>query len=73
MNESFIRSVNKDREREVSKIVKTNQYYRYLRESITDERDSAEKGKHGLSLLWLSVINLFSGIFAWISKTRIEV
>jgi hypothetical protein len=64
MDQPYIQSVIKDREREVSKIVKTNQHYRYLRESITDERDSAEKGKNGLSLLWLSVINFLSGIFA---------
>ncbi len=64
MDQLYLQSVIKDREREVEKHVAENQIYRHFRESIAERQDSGEKGANVLSLLWLSVINLLSGIFA---------
>ena len=64
MNGMYIQAVLKDREREIDKHVERNQFYKQNRVSVTSQQDAAEKSKSGLSLLWLSVINHLSGIFA---------
>ena len=64
MDQLYLQSVIKDREREVEKHVEDNRIYRHFRDSIAERQDASEKGMNVLSLLWLTVINLLSGIFA---------
>ena len=64
MDGMYMQAVLKDRERDIDKHVERNQFYKHNRVSVTSQQDAAEKGKNGFSLLWLSVINHLSGIFA---------
>ena len=64
MDQLYIESVIKDRERQVEKHVEENRTYRHFRDSIAERQDASEKGMNVLSLLWLTVINFLSGIFA---------
>lgn len=73
MNELYMRSVTRDRERVVSKIVKENQYYRYLREPNTDERDSAGQSKHVLSSWLMMVGKRIKGVLEFNNKGDVKV
>ena len=73
MDQLYVQSVIKDREREVEKIVKDNQNYRYLREPNTDERDSAEKGKNILNSWLLMVGRLIKSVLEITYKGDVKV
>ena len=73
MDLQYMQSVIKDREREVEKIVKDNQNYRYLREPNIDERDSAEKGKNILNSWLLMVGRLIKSVLEITNKGDVKV
>ena len=73
MNESYIRSVIKDREKEVSNYVESNRINRHYRDSVRSQPESAEKGKNVLSLWLLMVAKRLKGTFATSNKGGVKV
>ena len=73
MNEFYIQSVIEDRKKEVSKIVEDNQIYSHLRDSTTNQRESAEKGKNVLHLWLLRVAKRLKGVFTINNKGSVKV
>lgn len=73
MNESYMRSVIKDREREVSKYVEYNQIHRFMRDSTTNQRESAEQKKNVFSSSFLIVAKRLKSMFAISNKGDIKV
>ena len=73
MNEHYIQSVIDDRKKEVYKIVEDNQIYSHLRDSTTNQSESAEQGQNGLSWWLLRVAKRIKGVFSINNKGRVKV
>ncbi len=73
MNEHYIQSVIDDRKKEVYKIVEDNQIYSHLRDSKTNQSESAEQGQNGLSLWLLRVAKRLKGVFTINNKGSVKV
>ena len=73
MNESYIRSVIKDREREVYKIVEDNRINNHYRDSASSQLESARQGKNVLSSWFLIVAKRLKGVFEISNKGDVKV
>jgi hypothetical protein len=73
MNESYMRSVIKDREREVSKYVEYNQIHRLMRDSTTNQLESSGQWKNVLSSWFLIVAKRLKGVFEISNKGDVKV
>ena len=73
MNEHYFQSVIDDRKKEVSKIVEDNQIYSHLRDSATNQRESAEQGKNVLSSWLLRVAKRLKGVYTINNKGSVKV
>ena len=71
-NDSYIRTVIRDREREVEKYVEYNKIDRHYRESVASQGDSAEQGKNILSLWFLTVSKRLKGVLAINNKDSLK-
>ena len=63
MNEFYMKSVIKDREREVSKYVEKNKIYNYYRDSAGNQPESNGKGRSVLIFWFLVVAKRLKGFF----------
>ena len=71
-NDSYIRTVIRDREREVEKYVEYNKIDRHYRESAASQGDSTEQGKNILSLLFLTVTKRLKGVVAFNNRDSLK-
>lgn len=72
-NDLYIRTVIKDREREVSKYIVYNQIYSQYRDSSTSNGESAGESKNILSLWILMITKRLKGVVPINNKDGVKV
>lgn len=73
MNDSYFRSVIKDRERDVSKYVEYNRIHRHYRDSVRSQLESTGQGKNVLSSWFWAVAKRLKGVVAINNKDGVKI